>query len=65
MANMNALQRAIVRAGLAEEPKPKRRRKGKQFNCRRCNTIMTKVYGTNIMFCEKCGQYYLFDDVMN
>ena len=64
MSNMNALQLALVKAGLAEEPKPKRKRKGKQFNCRRCNTVMTKVEDTNIMFCEKCGQYYLFDKTM-
>lgn len=64
MSNMNALQRALVKAGLAEEPKLKRRRKGKQFNCRRCGTVMTKMEDSNIMFCESCGQYYLFDKVM-
>jgi len=64
MSNMNALQLALVKAGLAEEPKPKRKRKGKQFNCRRCNTVMTKIDNTNTMVCEKCGQYYLFDKTM-
>ena len=63
MSNMNALQLALVRAGLAEEPKPKRKRKGKQFNCKRCGTVMTKVEDSNVMFCSKCGQYYLFDKV--
>lgn len=61
MSNLNALQRALVNAGLAEEPKPKKRRKNKQFNCRRCGTVMTKVEDSNIMFCSKCGQYFLFD----
>jgi len=61
MSNLNALQRALVNAGLAEEPKPKKKRKGKQFNCRRCGTVMTKVDDSNIMFCPKCGQYFLFD----
>ena len=60
---MNALQKALVEAGLAEEPKPKRKRRGKLFNCRKCGTRMTKVEDSNIMFCEKCGQYFLFDSV--
>lgn len=64
MSNMNALQRALVKAGLAEEPKQKRRRRGKQFNCKRCGTVMTKMPDSNIMYCEKCSQYFLFDKVM-
>lgn len=64
MSNMNALQRALVKAGLAKEPKSKRKHRGKQFNCIRCGTVMTKVNDSNIMFCENCGQYFLFDKVM-
>lgn len=60
---LNALQRALVKAGLAEPPKEKRRNRGKRFNCRKCGTVMTKVPDSNIMYCEKCGQYFLFSEV--
>ena len=60
---MNALQRALVRAGLAEEPK-ERKVKSKQFKCHRCKHFMTKVPSSNIMYCPECGQYFLFDRVM-
>lgn len=63
MAALNALQRALVDAGLAEAPKP-RKRNGKQFKCHRCKHIMTKVPDSNIMYCEQCGNYFLFDEVM-
>lgn len=63
MAGLNALQKALVDAGLAQEPKP-RKRNGKQFKCHRCHNVMTKVPDSNIMYCEQCGQYFLFDKVM-
>lgn len=63
MSSLNALQRELVRVGLAEEPK-ERKIKYKQFKCHKCHTIMTKVPDSNIMYCEKCGQYFLFDKAM-
>ncbi len=63
MAVLNALQRALVDAGWAEEPKPQKP-KYKQFKCHKCKTIMTKVPDSNIMYCSECGQYFLFDKVM-
>lgn len=57
---MNALQRALVRAGLAQEPKEKRKHY-KQFKCHQCNSNMIQIPGTNTMACEKCGQYFVFD----
>ena len=60
---MNALQRALVRAGLAQEPK-ERRPRGKQFKCHKCKHPMTKVPDSNIMYCEQCGNYFLFNEVM-
>lgn len=59
---MNALQRALVKAGLAVEPKT-RRPQGKYFKCHRCKTTMTKVPDSNIMYCSNCGNYFLFDRV--
>lgn len=58
---LNALQRALVNSGLAEPPKPKRKRKGKIFNCRRCGNVMTRIEDSNILLCKECGQYFLFD----
>lgn len=63
MSALNALQRELVRVGLAEESK-ERKPKYKQFKCHKCRSVMTKVPDSNIMFCEKCGQYFLFDKVM-
>lgn len=60
---MNAIQQALVNAGLAEEPKTRRPRP-KQFKCHKCHNVMTKVLDSNIMYCNRCGQYFLFDRVM-
>lgn len=63
MTALNALQKELVRVGLAEEPKARKPRY-KQFKCHRCKHVMTKVPDSNIMYCEQCGQYFLFDKVM-
>ena len=62
---MNSLQKALVNAGLAEEPK-ERPHRGKKFKCRRCQSPMIKIPETNVMACsnEKCSQYFIFDKVM-
>lgn len=60
---MNALQRALVNAGLAEEPKTRKPRP-KQFKCHRCKTVMTKVPDSNVMYCTNCNNYFLFDRVV-
>ena len=62
MTALNALQRALVDAGLAEAPKP-RKRNSKQFKCHKCKNVMTKVPDSNIMYCERCGNYFLFREV--
>lgn len=57
---MNALQRALVNAGLAEEPKEKRKRY-KKFTCNRCGETMTRLDGTNFMYCSRCDHsYFIF-----
>ena len=56
----NALQRALVSAGLAEEPKEKRKRY-KKFTCNRCGEVMTRLDGTNFMYCPQCDySYFIF-----
>lgn len=62
---LTALPRAMVKSGLiqTEDIKPKKKRKGKEFKCHKCNTVMTKVDDSNIMYCPNCGQYFLFDKI--
>ena len=57
---MSALPRALVRAGLAEEPKEKKKRY-KQFKCHNCGSRMIQIPETNTMACENCNQYFVFD----
>ncbi len=57
---MNALQRALVKAGLAQEPKEKQKHR-KQFKCHQCGSKMIQVLDTNVMACENCNQYFVFD----
>lgn len=56
---MNALQKALVEAGLAEEPKFKKPRY-KKFNCNKCGYRMTQPDDCNFMYCENCGAYFIF-----
>lgn len=59
---MNQLQKALVNAGLAEESKVRKYRGGKQFKCKKCDTIMIRPDNTNLMYCPKCDKsFYLFD----
>ena len=51
---MNSLQKALVNAGLAEEPKDRKRR-GKQFKCNKCGEVMEHPDGMNVMFCVMMG----------
>ena len=62
-SELGPLQKALVQAGLAEKPKAQRKR-FKKFNCRKCENIMIKVPDSNIMYCNNCGSYFLFDKVM-
>lgn len=59
---LNAMQKALVNAGFAEEPK-QRKRKPKNFKCRVCGAPMIIVDDSNIMTCsgDKCKNYFLFD----
>lgn len=59
--SLNALQKALVGVGLAEEPKSRKPRH-KKYKCRICGAPMQFVEDSNIMVCtgEKCKNYYLF-----
>ena len=58
---MNSLQKALVEAGLAKEPK-ERKRKGKEFKCNKCGEVMTNPDGINVMYCKNCNtpSYFIF-----
>lgn len=58
---MNALQCALVNAGLAEEPQY-RKPKLRKFKCKKCGSEMTPHPNTNIMTCDnpQCDNYFIF-----
>lgn len=60
---LNSLQKALVNNGFAQEPKQKKRRH-KDFKCRKCGSSMIIVEDTNTMACssDKCNNYYLFNN---
>lgn len=59
---MNQLQKALVNAGLAESPKMRKSRNGKQFKCKKCGTIMIHPENTNLMYCPQCDKsFYIFN----
>lgn len=59
---MNQLQKALVNAGLAEAPKMRKSRNGKQFKCKKCGTIMIRPENTNFMYCPQCDKsFYIFN----
>ena len=58
---MNALQVALVNAGLTKAPK-ERKPRYKIYTCHRCGNDMIPIYGTNIMACENCKNYFIFDN---
>lgn len=60
MSRMNSLQRALVAAGLAEEPKERKHKKGKVFHCNKCGEEMVNPDDINAMYCRKCGNYFIF-----
>jgi DNA-directed RNA polymerase subunit RPC12/RpoP len=61
MTALTALPRALVRAGLAQEPK-ERRKHYRQFKCHQCGSKMIQIPETNTMACERCGQYFIFNN---
>lgn len=58
---MNSLQKALVKAGLTKEPE-ERKRKPREYKCRKCGAPMVVVEGTNIMSCSSCKNFFIFDN---
>lgn len=61
---LGTIQRALVDAGLANEPKPKRKRPQKEIKCFKCGSPMIRIEDTNTMACsnEKCRNYRVFSN---
>lgn len=59
---MNALQNALINAGLAEAPE-ERKRKPREYKCRKCGSAMIQAEYTNTMACSnpKCSNFFIFD----
>ena len=56
---MNSLQMALVEAGLAE--RPKKAKKGRKFQCRKCGSPMTHRADENVMYCTSCNDsWFIF-----
>ena len=60
----NQMEQAMIGAGLADAPKPRRKPRHKKFTCRKCGQPMQIIEGTNTMACtnEKCTQYFIFNN---
>lgn len=62
MLQGNQMEKALVNAGY-EASKPKRKRPGKQFKCRKCGEVMIQPEDTNVMACSKCANsFFIFDN---
>ena len=60
----NQMERALIKIGLANTPKPRKKPRHKKFTCHSCGEPMIIIEGTNTMACsnEKCKQYFIFDN---
>lgn len=63
---MNVLQKALVKAGLAQ-PVEEKVQKPRKFKCRACGGDMITIPYTNTMSCTnaKCKNYYIFSNTKN
>lgn len=59
---MNALQSALIRSGLASEMPQERKRKPREYKCRKCGNPMIQIEGTNTMACSSCKNFFIFKD---
>lgn len=59
---MNVLQKALVDVGLAKKPQ-ERKRKPREYKCRKCGSPMVQIEGTNTMACSSCKNFFIFENV--
>lgn len=59
---MNAMQSALVKAGLVTDVPKERKRKSREYKCRKCGAPMIQIEGTNTMACSSCKNFFIFDN---
>lgn len=59
---MNAMQSALVKAGLVTDVPKERKRKPREYKCRQCGAPMIQIEGTNTMACSSCKNFFIFDN---
>lgn len=59
---MNAMQSALVKAGLVTDVPKERKRKLREYKCRQCGAPMIQIEGTNTMACSSCKNFFIFDN---
>lgn len=59
---MNAMQSALVKVGLVTDVPKERKRKSREYKCRKCGAPMIQIEGTNTMACSSCKNFFIFDN---
>lgn len=59
---MNAMQSAFIKAGLVTDVPKERKRKSREYRCRKCGAPMIQIEGTNTMACSSCKNFFIFDN---
>lgn len=58
----NQMEMELLDKGLIDTPRKQKKKKHKKFKCHKCGNDMIFVDETNIMVCEKCNQFFIFDN---
>lgn len=59
---MGPLQKAFVSAGLVTDVPKERKRKPREYKCRKCGNPMVHIEGTNVMVCSSCKNFFIFEN---
>ena len=59
---MNAMQSALIKAGLVTDVPKERKRKSREYRCRKCGNPMVHIEGTNVMACSSCKNFFVFEN---
>ena len=64
MLHGNQMEKALINAGLANTPKPRKKPHHKKFTCHVCGSPMQIIENTNTMACtnDQCKQYFIFNN---
>ena len=59
---MNAMQSALIKAGLVTDVPKERKRKSREYRYRKCGNPMVRIEGTNVMACSSCKNFFIFEN---